>query len=290
MTHNHSKLEAANTPMTEAKLAKTHWWWRRTRFLFPRSSIDPNWHERREWNDGLEQTAFEYELVRRASKAKLLPPFVELDCRMQGRLHYRLCPPRKKSTRIMSDVAVFHTPPGEKPTRIDLGELTRRGLSESEVDDFRWNLEVADNQLLETMRMMKLPSEAELNSFLRGEVNEAEYQKILRAKRAALPSRTQLLAEINRRCVEQGIKRPRGLQGKRNRPVAWRWIELLDLAAFKIKGKVKDTDSDRQTKRRARVMARRLLPKYLSAFEEFEALLRRSDKKVRPLPLLAHEG
>ena len=145
-------------PKTEEELASTAWWWRRTRFLFPRNSIDPNSFELGEWRDGLEQTAFEYELVRRICKKKSLPPFVELDGWMQHQLYSRLCPPRKKFTRVMTAVAAFHAPPGEKPTRIDNGELVPQGLSEAEADDFRWNLEATDNQLLEEFKKTKQAS------------------------------------------------------------------------------------------------------------------------------------
>lgn len=209
---------------------------------------------------------------------------------MQHQLYYRLCPPRKKFTRVITAVAAFHVPPGEEPTRIDNGKLVPHGLSEVEADDFRWNLEVTDNQLLESLRISRLPSEAELNAFILGDIDEEQFQKVLKDKRAALPSKRQLLADINRQRAAQGIKPPRRLQGQRNRSVSWRWVELLDIAAFKVKRKFKDTDTERQTKRRARIMARNLLPHYLQALEEFENSPRRPKEKVRPKPLLAREG
>jgi hypothetical protein len=57
---------------TEEELSKSRWWWKRTRFLFPCNSYDPNPHEISQWKDGLEQTAFEYGLVRRICKTREL--------------------------------------------------------------------------------------------------------------------------------------------------------------------------------------------------------------------------
>ncbi len=276
---------------TEEELAKCHWWWKRTRFLFPRNSIDPNLFEFQEWEDGLEQTAFEYELVRRVCKTNKLPPFVELDGWMQECLHHRLCPPRKKFTQVMSATSAWFSPPGEKPIRIDKGDLVPNGLSEADSDNWRLNLEVTNNQLLENLRIRKLPSEAELNSFLAGHIDEKQFQEILEAKKAASPSKAQFLADINRQQTAQSIVPPRGLQGQRNRAVSWRWIELLDIAEFKVQQRHTQASKDveRQTRRRARVMARRLLPKCLEALEEFENSCYRPKEKVRPKPLLARE-
>lgn len=261
-----------SAPKTEENLAKSRWWWRRTRFLFPRNSFDPNWHERREWEDGLEQTAFEYELVLRVCKTRQLLPFVELDSGIQSHLRHQLCPPRKKSTRKITT------------------ESNPRGWSEPNAEDWRFNLEATDNQLLESLRIKKLPTEAELTDYLTGKMDEKQFDQILAAKKAALPSKSKFLAEINRQREAQGITPPRGLQGQRNRSVSWRWVELLDIAAFKIKQKFKDTDSERQTKRRARTLARKLLPKYLQTLEEFENAPWRPKEKSRPIPLLAREG
>jgi len=275
--------------VTEEELDKQFWWWRRTRFLFPRNSFDPNSHERREWEDGLEQAAFEYELVRRVCETKTLPPFIELDGWVQHNLCHKLCPPRKKFARVMSFSSAWHCPPGQKPVRIDNGDMVSRGLSEADSDDWRYNLEITDNQLLENLRIRKLPDEAEINSLLTGQLDEKQFQQILDAKRAALPSKAKLLADINQQRKEQGIVPPRGLEGQRNRSVSWRWVELLDIAKFKVKQKSTKASKDveRQTRRRALVMARKLLPKYIDALEYFENSPRRPKEKVRPKPILA---
>jgi len=260
--------------MTEGELSKSHWWWRRRRFLFPRNAYDPNPQEWRQWRDGLEQTAFEYELVRRICKTRQLPMFVELDGGIQHQLHYRLCPPRKKFTRKITTESFPH------------------GWSKPNADDWRSNLEATDNQLLESLRIRKLPSEAEFTDFITGKIDEKQFQEILKAKRAGLPNKTQFLAFIRKERTAQGITPPRGLQGQRNVSVSWRWIELLDIAEFKVKQKhtLASKDVERQTRRRARVMARKLLPKYLQALDEFENAPWRPKEKVRPIPLLVREG
>jgi hypothetical protein len=256
---------------TEEELAKSHWWWRRTRFLFPRNSYDPNRHERREWKDGLEQTAFEYELVRRVCKTRQLPPFVELDGGIQRELYHRLCPPRKRSTRKITT------------------ELNPHGWSEPNADDWRFNLEATDNQLLESLRIRKLPTEAEIVNFITGKIDERQFQQILKAKKATLPSKAQFLAFIDSQRAAQGIIPPRGLLGQRNIRVSWRWVELLDIAEFKVKQKHTQASKDveRQTRRRARVMSRKLLPQYLQALDEFENAPWRPKEKIPPIPLLA---
>jgi hypothetical protein len=260
--------------MTEEELSKSHWWWNRTRFLFPRNAYDPNPHEWRQWKDGLEQTAFEYELVRRVCKARQLPIFVELDGGIQHQLHHRLCPPRKKFTRKITTESFPH------------------GWSKPNTDDWRFNLEATDNQLLESLRIRKLPSEVEFTDFITGKIDEKQFQEVLKAKRAALPNKTQFLAFIRNERTAQGITPPRGLQGQRNVSVSWRWIELLDIAEFKVKQKhtLASKDVERQTRRRARVMAWKLLPKYLQALDEFENAPWRPKEKVRPIPLLVREG
>ena len=259
-------------PLKEQELAGSVWWWRRTRFVCPRSTIDPNWHEVREWHDGLEQTAFEYELVRRACKQRELPSFIELDGWIQHNLHRCIRPPRKK------------------PTRIDTSEMNPYGLSEADADGWRLNLRATDNQLLEHLRMSKLPTEAEMTAFLTGKIDVRKFERIMEARKAAASTKSQFLADINRQRAAQGITPPRGLKGQRNRRVSWRRVELLDIADFKIRRKLKDTDSERQARRQARLMGRRLLDRYLEVVEKLENSPRRPKEKVRPMPLLAREG
>jgi hypothetical protein len=278
--------------MTEQELSQSHWWWRRTRFLFPRNHFDPNSHEWRQWKDGLEQTAFEYELVRQICKTRQLPPFTEIDGWIQHNLQCRFCPNRLKFSR--SDVAAvaiqWSHQPGKKPEPVISAEVKDfRGLSDADDDGWRFNLEATDHQLLEHLRISKLPKASEIDDYGTGKLDDKQFDEIIQARKVALPTKSEFLEEINRQRAAQGIKPPRGLQGQRNRSVSWRWIELLDITAFKIKKKFKSTDSERQTKKRARTLARKLLPKYLEALDYFENSPRRPKEKVRPLPLLARE-
>jgi hypothetical protein len=182
--------------MTEEELSKSRWWWRRSRFRLPENhKYYPQHFEWRNWRDGLEQTAFEYELVRRVFKTRKLLPFVELDCWIQGNLHSWLCPPRKKSIRIIRDESTWHCPPGEKPTRIDKGDIFPHGLSEADADGWRLNLEVTDNQLLEDLRGGRLPTEAEINAYFIGQIDRKQFYKLLEAKKAAVPSKAKFIAD-----------------------------------------------------------------------------------------------
>jgi hypothetical protein len=261
-----------NSPKTEEELVAFHWWWRRTRFLFPRNAYDPNIHDRRAWNDGLEQTAFEYELVRRVCKTRHLPPFVELDGGMQHDLYHQLCPPHRKSAR-------------KKTT-----EANPRGWSEPNAEGWRFNLDITNNRLLESLRIRKLPTEAEIINFVTSRINEKQLNEILVAKKTSLPSKAKFLAFINEQRAAQGVIPPRGLQGQRNVPISWRWIELLDIAQFKIKRIHTEASKDveRQTRRRARVMAQKLLPKYLQAIDELENAFWRPKKKTPSIIPLAN--
>lgn len=278
------------TARTEEELAQTLWWWRRTRFLLPpEHHFYPARFEWRSWCDGLEQTAFEYELVRRVCKTRQLAPFIDLDCWLQSSLQASLCPVRKKFTVIDRVESIWQGQPGEKPTRVDDDNVTPYGLSEADADGWRLNLEVTDNQLLEHLRMSKLPTEAEINARHLGQISAEQFWEILKARKQNAPSKRQFLAWINRQRAAQGITPPRSLRGQRNRAVSWRWIELLDIAKFKIKRRLKDTDSERQTKRRARVMALKLLPKYLKVLDFLENLPSRPKEKLRPKPLMVPE-
>jgi hypothetical protein len=59
---------------------------------------------------------------------------VELDGGIQHQLHYRLCPPRKKFTRKITTESFPH------------------GWSKPNADDWQFNLEATDNQLLESLK------------------------------------------------------------------------------------------------------------------------------------------
>ena len=166
---------------------------------------------------------------------------------------------------MTSEISVWQHSPSKPPVRIDKGGIIPHGLSKADSDGWRLNLKATDNQLMQYLRAKK-------------------------SKKTSTLSKSEFLANVNRQRAEQGITPPRGLEGQRNRAVSWRWIELLDITAFKVKRLYKDTDPERQSKRRARVMAQRLLPKYIEAIEEFEASPCRPTEKVRPKPLLAREG
>ena len=259
-------------PLTEQDLAHSAWWWKRTRFRLPRSPIDPNSAERQWWIDGGEQTAFEYELIRRACKTRKLKPFTDLDSWVQNNLRASLCPPRRRFTII------------------DTSEPISHGWGQPDIDGWRLNLRATDNQLLEHLRISKLPDELEITSFLTGQIELRELHDMLAARKSAAPSKAYFLMKINEQRAAQGITSPHGLQGQRNRSVSWRWIELLDIAAYRIKSKFKATESERQNRSRARRMAARLLPKYLAVLERIENSPRRPKGKCRPMPLLAIEG
>ena len=248
-------------PITEADLVESYWWWRHCRLAAPHVILmtmeNPNYQEWRNWKNGMEQIAQEWELLRRFRPDLKWPQFFDLNGFIAENLRARLVKYRFQSARKITT------------------EISPVGWTDPDPDGWRWNLGCTRDALRRQYAMRFLPSESEIAEVFAGSTTADSLINRLSERRKQSASIAKFLRWIDSQAKKRGIKLPRGLSGQRNRSISWAWIEVLDVAqhvATRDNKLRKLSPAERKMKTMAKNAAKRLLPRYITALAEIHAI------------------
>ncbi len=260
-------------PKTEKELAESLWWWQHSRFAEPpdpaNAAHKPLFLEWRDWKDGLEQTAQEWELVRRYRPDLNWPPFYEIGSYIARNLRDRLIKHRLRSAKKITT------------------EPAPAGWTDPDAKGWRWNLGCTEGALKKQYILQVKPTKKEMLQVLVGSLTNEDLRVRLQALvgsltvkefRARLAERRQKQAApiakhlrwIHAQAESQGLKLPSGLSGQRNQRISWTWIEVWDTARY---GETKHSKYNvrpfkRTMKAKAINAAKKLWPRYDKALAE----------------------
>src|SRR5216684_616750 len=140
---------------TEQDLAEALWWWRHCRFANPPDSSNTrctlNQSEWRDWKDGMEQIAQEWELIRRFRLDLGWPPFYEVSGSIIRNLLIRVVTPRMRWPRQITT------------------EPSPQGWTDPDADGWRYNLDCTKDALRRDYAARLLPTEPELSAVFHGQ-------------------------------------------------------------------------------------------------------------------------
>lgn len=260
--HQRKVLNTCNT-ITERELACSIWWWRHCRFADPPDPANteplckPNHAEWRDWKDGMEQLAQEWELIRRLRPELDWLPFYEMGGYVARNLRVRLIAPRLRWVRKITT------------------ELSPSGWSDPDSHGWRHNLNCTKDALRRDYAAKFLASENEISQVLSGSMRAEDLVARLAERRKQLPTIAEHLRWLGTQARAKGVEMPRGLHGQRNRSVSWAWVEVLDIArhvATRHNPLRKLSLNERTMKTLATNAAKKLLPTYLAALAEIHRM------------------
>ncbi|MEJ0090361.1 MAG: hypothetical protein WDM80_11540 [Limisphaerales bacterium] len=248
-------------PKTEEELIESLWWWRHCRLAAKPIQLmtnrNPNYQESRDWKDGMEQIAQEWELIRRGRPDLNWPPFYEVNGFIAENLRARLIGKRQLWARKMTT------------------EISPVGWTDPDEEGYLWNLGCTKDRLRQQYAIRFLPKESEISSVFNGSLAVEDLLTNLTKRRREKSSIAKFLRWIDSQAKSKGIKLPRGLNGQRNRSFSWAWVEVLDISryiAIDSNPLRKLSPAERKMKTIAMDAAKTLFPKYAKALVEIMAI------------------